>query len=177
MVERIEGLCTQPQWQRAYEEINRFEKLLTDGGRDFIVKFWLQIDSGYAACSGSRPAGPTPKSSGSSPTRIGATAPEMARSTSRPSTKCSSAPTPHPSPWTVVEANDKEYARIKVLKTVVETIEKHLDKGRRGRGLSYSFAVICPVNFISAGIFVSDIHQRNTQNINHRQLPQHPPSP
>ena len=34
-------------------------------------------------------------------------------------------------PWTVVEANDKEYARIKVLRTVIDTIEKRLENGRR----------------------------------------------
>ncbi|NTW81637.1 MAG: hypothetical protein HGB32_16075, partial [Geobacteraceae bacterium] len=31
-------------------------------------------------------------------------------------------------PWTLVEANDKYYARIKVLKTLCERIEKALDK-------------------------------------------------
>ena len=29
-------------------------------------------------------------------------------------------------PWTVVEANDKHYARIKVLKTVVDALEQEL---------------------------------------------------
>ena len=31
-------------------------------------------------------------------------------------------------PWTLVEANDKYYARIKVLKTLCERIEKALEK-------------------------------------------------
>ncbi|MFA5122450.1 MAG: polyphosphate kinase, partial [Zavarzinia sp.] len=30
-------------------------------------------------------------------------------------------------PWTLVEGEDKNYARIKVLRTLVETIEKALD--------------------------------------------------
>jgi polyphosphate kinase 2 (PPK2 family) len=29
-------------------------------------------------------------------------------------------------PWTIVEANDKKYARLKTLKTLVKTIEKEL---------------------------------------------------
>ena len=29
-------------------------------------------------------------------------------------------------PWTIVEGNDKLYARIKILKTVVEMLEKRL---------------------------------------------------
>ena len=42
MVERIEGFCTQAQWQRAYQEINEFERELYDWGA-IIVKFWLHI--------------------------------------------------------------------------------------------------------------------------------------
>lgn len=33
------------------------------------------------------------------------------------------------SPWTLVEADDKQYARIKVLKTICERIEKELSHG------------------------------------------------
>ncbi len=31
-------------------------------------------------------------------------------------------------PWTLVEANDKNYARIKILKTICDRLEKALDK-------------------------------------------------
>lgn len=43
MVERLEGFCTEVQWQRAYSEINEFEKELTNWGA-IVIKFWLQID-------------------------------------------------------------------------------------------------------------------------------------
>lgn len=43
MVERIEGFCSQESWQRAYQEINEFERELYDWGA-VIVKFWLHID-------------------------------------------------------------------------------------------------------------------------------------
>lgn len=43
MVERIEGLCAPEDWQRAYGEINEFEKELTDWGA-VILKFWIHID-------------------------------------------------------------------------------------------------------------------------------------
>jgi len=36
LVERIEGFCTKAEWQRAYREINEFEKTLTDSGVRFI---------------------------------------------------------------------------------------------------------------------------------------------
>ncbi|MCE5343941.1 MAG: hypothetical protein LLF96_10235, partial [Eubacteriales bacterium] len=44
LVERVEGFCTQSEWKRAYEEINRFEAELVAHGM-IVCKFWLQIDS------------------------------------------------------------------------------------------------------------------------------------
>ena len=42
LVERIEGFCAETDWLRAYEEINDFEyELMSDGA--IILKFWLQI--------------------------------------------------------------------------------------------------------------------------------------
>lgn len=42
LVERVEGFATEAEWQRAYEEINQFEKLLYDDGTA-ILKFYLHI--------------------------------------------------------------------------------------------------------------------------------------
>ena len=42
-VERLEGFCSENEWQRAYNEINEFEKELSDWGA-VIIKFWVQID-------------------------------------------------------------------------------------------------------------------------------------
>ena len=42
LVERVEGLASPPQWQRAYQEINEFERLLCDDGVR-IVKLFLHI--------------------------------------------------------------------------------------------------------------------------------------
>lgn len=44
MVERIEGFCTTDDWQRAYGEINDFERQLYDWGA-IILKFWINIDN------------------------------------------------------------------------------------------------------------------------------------
>ena len=43
MVERIEGFCSTNDWQRAYNEINEFEKELVDWGA-VVIKFWVHID-------------------------------------------------------------------------------------------------------------------------------------
>jgi AMP-polyphosphate phosphotransferase len=42
LVERVEGFASDPEWQRAYDEINQFEKELTDAG-SIVLKFWLEI--------------------------------------------------------------------------------------------------------------------------------------
>jgi polyphosphate:AMP phosphotransferase len=42
LVERIEGFATESEWKRAYAEINDFERQLTDHGA-VVVKYWLHI--------------------------------------------------------------------------------------------------------------------------------------
>ncbi|MFZ3194221.1 MAG: phosphate--AMP phosphotransferase [Moraxellaceae bacterium] len=44
LVERVEQLVSPLDWQRAYTEINHFERNLTDAGA-ILIKFWLSIDS------------------------------------------------------------------------------------------------------------------------------------
>ena len=43
LVERIEGFATDDDWQRAYDEINRFEADLATAGT-IVIKYWLAID-------------------------------------------------------------------------------------------------------------------------------------
>ena len=42
LVERVERLCAEPDWRRAYAEINDFEEQLVEAGA-VVVKFWLAI--------------------------------------------------------------------------------------------------------------------------------------
>src|SRR5436190_2397358 len=42
LVERVEGLATEEQWRRAYDEINSFERTLADEGM-ILIKFWMHI--------------------------------------------------------------------------------------------------------------------------------------
>ncbi|MCR5652109.1 MAG: polyphosphate:AMP phosphotransferase [Lachnospiraceae bacterium] len=123
MVERLEGFCTENDWQRAYNEINEFEKELSEWGA-VIIKFWVQIDKDT----------------------------QLARFTDRQNTpekqwkitdedwrnrekwdlyegavdemleKTSTAF----APWHILESVDKKYARIKALKTVIDEIKKVL---------------------------------------------------
>jgi AMP-polyphosphate phosphotransferase len=42
LVERVEGLATEDEWKRAYKEVNSFERQLRDFGT-ILVKFWIHI--------------------------------------------------------------------------------------------------------------------------------------
>jgi polyphosphate kinase 2 (PPK2 family) len=42
LVERVEKFCTEKEWRRSYEEINNFEKALADDGA-IILKFFLHV--------------------------------------------------------------------------------------------------------------------------------------
>ena len=45
LVERVDSLTSEDQWQRAYQEINDFEQWLVDNGI-IMVKLWLEVDRG-----------------------------------------------------------------------------------------------------------------------------------
>jgi polyphosphate:AMP phosphotransferase len=44
LVERVEGFCSVPEWQRAYGEINEMEADYVNSSGGGILKFWLEID-------------------------------------------------------------------------------------------------------------------------------------
>ncbi len=125
MVERIEGFCTQPQWQRAYEEINRFEKQWTDSGA-ILCKFWLQIDEEEQLTRfDDRAADPEKQwKLTDEDWRNRDKWPQYEQAVDEVLQRTHTA---H-APWTVVEANNKKYARIKVLRTVINAIEKRLQQ-------------------------------------------------
>ncbi len=123
MVERIEGFCTKEEWQRAYKEINDMEKDLYDAGA-IVIKFWMHIDKDEQERRF--------KERQQNPEKQWKITDEDWRNREkweqyenavnemllRTSTDYA--------PWVVVEGNDKYYARVKVLKTVVDAIEERL---------------------------------------------------
>lgn len=125
MVERIEGFCTKQEWKRAYQEINDMEKDLTDAGA-IVLKFWMHIDKDEQARRfRERQENPQKQwkitdedwRNREKWDQYEEAVDEMLIRTSTPN-----------APWIVVEGNDKYYARIKVLKTVVKAIEERLEK-------------------------------------------------
>jgi AMP-polyphosphate phosphotransferase len=120
LVERAEGLASEAEWMRAYKEINDFEEQLVDHGI-VLVKYWLHINSDEQLKRfHEREAEPwknykiTPEDYRN---RKKTNLYEIAANDmiTRTSTEFA--------PWTLVEANDKRFARLKVLRTLCERIE------------------------------------------------------
>jgi polyphosphate:AMP phosphotransferase len=123
LVERVEGFCAEADWMRAYGEINDFEEQLIRN-RTLVVKFWLSIDSDEQLRRfkereeipfknfkiteddwRNREKWPLYEEA-------------VCDMVERTGTQIA--------PWTLVEANSKRYARVKILKTLVKRIEQAL---------------------------------------------------
>ncbi|WP_029322959.1 polyphosphate:AMP phosphotransferase [Butyrivibrio sp. AE3004] len=123
MVERLEGFCSENDWQRAYNEINEFEKELSDWGA-VIIKFWVQIDKD-TQLSRFTDRQNTPEKqwkindedwrNREKWDQYEVAIDEMIAKTSTTF-----------APWHVLESVDKKYARIKALQIVIEEIKKAL---------------------------------------------------
>lgn len=126
MVERIEGFCTKNEWRRAYREINDMERTLTREGV-LVLKFWMQIDKDEQERRfRERQENPEKQwkiteedwRNREKWDQYEAAVNEMLIRTSTVN-----------APWIVVEGNDKYYARLKVLRTVVAAIEERIKSG------------------------------------------------
>ncbi|HCD45393.1 MAG TPA: phosphate--AMP phosphotransferase, partial [Lachnoclostridium sp.] len=133
LVERIEGFCSEAEWKQAYQEINEMENHLANAGA-VVIKFWLHIDKDEQEKRF--------KEREENPSKQWKITEEDWRNREkwdqyesavnemlvRTSTTYA--------PWVVVEGNCKYYARIKVLKTVVEALEAKI-KERTLSGHTY----------------------------------------
>ncbi|HOP77542.1 MAG TPA: polyphosphate:AMP phosphotransferase [Thermogutta sp.] len=120
LVERVEGYCSQEEWERAYREINEFERQLADFGT-VIIKFWLHIDSDEQLRRFERRQSDPQKqwkiTEGDWRNRAKRKHYELAVIDMLQRTSTLYAP------WTILEANCKLFARIKSLRVVVERLE------------------------------------------------------
>lgn len=123
MVERIEGFCSEDEWKRAYAEINHMEEHIARSGC-VVLKFWMQIDKDEQERRF--------KERQENPDKQWKITDEDWRNRAKwdlyeqavdemivkTSTQYA--------PWIIVAGNNKYYARIQVLRTVVEAIESQL---------------------------------------------------
>lgn len=123
LVERVEGFATETEWRRAYQEINEFEAQLASDGY-VLVKFWLHISSEKQLERFTQRQ--------NDPFRQYKLTDEDWRNREKwhlyevavnQMIQRTSTPT---APWTAIAANDKYYARVKVIQTVIEAIRRKL---------------------------------------------------
>ena len=123
MVERLEGFCSENDWQRAYNEINEFEKELADWGA-VIVKFWVQIDKDTQLERFTLRQN-TPEKQWKITEEDWRNREKWDLYEEAVNEMLQKTNTTYAS-WHVLESNDKRYARIKALKTVIAAIEEKL---------------------------------------------------
>jgi len=125
LVERVEGFASDAEWHRAYSEINSFEEALVDHGV-VVAKFWLHISKDEQLRRFEHRA--------KTPWKAWKLTEEDWRNRERwheyelavhdmigrTSTRVA--------PWTLVEANDKYHARVKVIETYVAALEARLER-------------------------------------------------
>ncbi|MEX0295396.1 polyphosphate:AMP phosphotransferase [Pseudomonas putida] len=128
LVERIEGFCTPADWMRAYGEINDFEEQLVNAGA-VVVKFWLAIDQ-QTQLERFEEREQIPfkrykitEDDWRNRDKWDLYVDAVGDMVDRTSTEIA--------PWTLVEANDKRWARVKVLRTINEALEAAFAKHKK----------------------------------------------
>ena len=128
LVERIEGFCSEHDWLRAYSEINDFEHELSAAGA-IVVKFWLQISQAEQLTRF--------KAREDTPFKRFKITPDDWRNREKWAQYQQAAcdmverTSTGMAPWTLIESNDKNYARVKILQTLCKRLEKEFRDERK----------------------------------------------
>ncbi|KPK07069.1 MAG: polyphosphate kinase 2 [Betaproteobacteria bacterium SG8_39] len=123
LVERVEGFAQEADWMRAYAEINDFEEQLARHGA-VVIKYWLQISKSEQHKRFKLREKTRHKQFKITPedwrNREKWNAYQVAAADMIERTGTAQAP------WVMVESNDKYWARVKVLDSLVEALEARL---------------------------------------------------
>jgi polyphosphate kinase 2 (PPK2 family) len=121
LVERVEGFATEEQWRRAYDEIVAFERTLAAEGAIF-AKFWMHISAEEQLRRFERRQNDPLKAwkitdedwrnREKRPQYVEAVEEMLARTDTLQA------------PWILVEAESKRFARVKVMESVIEQVER-----------------------------------------------------
>jgi polyphosphate kinase 2 (PPK2 family) len=127
LVERVEEFATKEEWERAYPTIVGFERTFCDEG-GILVKFWMHVSPEEQLHRFEKRQNDPLKS-----WKI--TDDDWRNREKRPlyeeALEDMLVRTDHPqSPWHLIEGDSKRFARVKVIETVIEEIER----GMRERG-------------------------------------------
>jgi AMP-polyphosphate phosphotransferase len=121
LVERVEGFAAEPEWRRAYSEITEFEDELVEHGI-VLVKYWIHVtrDEQLRRFKAREKARYKQWKLTDDDWRNRGRWSDYERAVNtmveRTSTRVA--------PWTLVEGNDKYFARLKILKTACSRIER-----------------------------------------------------
>ncbi len=131
LVERVEGFATEAEWRRAYSEINQFEEQLIESGA-LLFKFWLQI-SEEEQLRRFQAREETPYK------RYKITEEDWRNREKWPLYKLAVnemvvRTSTESAPWTLVEGDDKLFARIKILRTLTEGLRDALGNSQGPSG-------------------------------------------
>ncbi|TSJ79492.1 polyphosphate:AMP phosphotransferase [Rariglobus hedericola] len=123
LVERLEGFCTEPEWRRAFGEMNDFEQQLVEHGT-IVVKFWMHVSAdeqlkrfrerehtAYKQHKINAEDWRNRRKWHPYEIAVG----DMLALTDTPS-----------APWHLIPANNKRHARLQILKTAAKSIEDAL---------------------------------------------------
>lgn len=123
LVERVRGFTSERDWRRAYGEINEFERQLTEH-EIVVAKFWLQVSKvEQLKRFKAREKDPLKRFKVDEEDWVNrryydayqAAAADMIRLTDRPDAR-----------WTVIDADQKKHARLQVLRTVCDALERRV---------------------------------------------------
>lgn len=124
LVERVEGFAKKTQWQRAYQEINEFERMLGDDDIR-IIKIFLHIDKKEQLKRFEERL--------NNPVKRWKLTEEDLRNRNKWSAYEEATQdmfkhtTTKAHPWTLIAGNHKWFARVQVLKSIVEAMEDGVD--------------------------------------------------
>lgn len=123
LVERVEGFCTEEEWKRAYKEINSFERQLRDSGC-ILAKFWVHIsrEEQLRRFEERQQIGYKAWKLTDEDWRNRAKWSDYEEAVEEMLLKTST----RTAPWTLIEGNNKHWARVKVLERLVEVLTKEL---------------------------------------------------
>jgi AMP-polyphosphate phosphotransferase len=123
LVERVEGFATPEEWGRAFHEIVEFEEQLVEHGI-VLAKFWLHVSPEEQLRRFKERESVSYKQykitdeDWRNREKYGAYEAAVDEMVARCSTSVA--------PWTIVAGNDKKFARVQILKTVVKRLEAAL---------------------------------------------------
>ncbi len=125
LVERVEGFALEAEWQRAYGEIDAFEEQLTEFGT-IVLKFWLAVSPEEQLRRFQERE--------ETPYKQYKITPEDWRNRDRWASYEAAAcdtierTSTEAAPWALVEADNKEWARVKVIETINRRLREALGK-------------------------------------------------